>query len=516
MRKPALLLATLASSFLTGQAAATIIHVPSDRPNLQAGIDAALPGDTVLVADGTYTGPGNRDIDFGGRDVVLRSVNGPQATTIDCQGTDLEPHRGFAFHSSESSAATVEGFTIQNGYAHLGGAILCSNGSSPTIAGNVIIDNQDPNGGGGGICCNSSDPILVGNVLLRNTADDGGAISLINSSATISYNVMARNNTPNEGGALSMFGSSPTMESNTIVCNTAGYGGGGMFLYNSSPTLVDCIVSFNHGVGGILCSASGTNNNPELFCCNVFGNEMGDWTGCIAGQAVINDNFSLDPVFCDTFLNDFHLYGTSPCAPSNNSCGVLVGALDVDCYAPKALIEPDTLYAFMQHTIDPMFASIACGDFSGGYSVVDVDATMILINGSVVPTMVTVIPNEPPFGGDILLIEAQISEILSTYGVLWGTVNGTFQVSGQFLDSSEFSVSGNVVLRGHVLGDANLDGTVNVADISFLVSYLFLLGPRPPLQDVADLNCDSYVTVTDIGFLATYLFLGGPVPVLCP
>jgi hypothetical protein len=89
---------------------ATIIHVPDEQPTIQAGINAAVNGDTVLVADGTYTGDGNRDISFGGKNIVVKSENGPEFTIIDCQGTSTEPHRAFTFNNSESTFAILNGF----------------------------------------------------------------------------------------------------------------------------------------------------------------------------------------------------------------------------------------------------------------------------------------------------------------------------------------------------------------------------------------------------------------------
>lgn len=76
---------------------------------IQAGIDAAVVSDTVIVADGTYRGDGNRDLDFGGKDIVLRSAGGAENCVIDCQGSESDPHRGFYFHGAETHAAVVDG-----------------------------------------------------------------------------------------------------------------------------------------------------------------------------------------------------------------------------------------------------------------------------------------------------------------------------------------------------------------------------------------------------------------------
>lgn len=59
-------------------------------------------------------------------------------------------------------------------------------------------------------------------------------------------------------------------------------------------------------------------------------------------------------------------------------------------------------------------------------------------------------------------------------------------------------------------GDANYDGKLTVADIVYLISYLFKGGPPPFVSEAGDFNCDGQITVTDVILLLNYLFKGGP------
>jgi hypothetical protein len=65
---------------------ANVINVPANQPTIQAGINAAaLFGDEVVVADGTYTGAGNRDISLTKNITVRSASRNPANCIIDCQ-----------------------------------------------------------------------------------------------------------------------------------------------------------------------------------------------------------------------------------------------------------------------------------------------------------------------------------------------------------------------------------------------------------------------------------------------
>ncbi len=106
----------------------------ADFNNVQAAIDDANDGDEVVVQPGTYTGEGNRDIDFSGKAITVRSTdpNNPvivAATVIDSGGTYFNQHRGFYFHSGEDANSVLLGLTITKGSAGYGGGIYCYSAS---------------------------------------------------------------------------------------------------------------------------------------------------------------------------------------------------------------------------------------------------------------------------------------------------------------------------------------------------------------------------------------------------
>lgn len=274
-------------------AVATTWEVPSQCPTIQAGIDSAAAGDTVLIATGTYSGVGNRDIDFNGKAIVVRSQDGdPETCVIDMLGAGAGQHRGFYLHSGEGPGSVLEGVTVKKGYlratsssAVKGGGVYCT-GASPTFANCIFTLNMiymDQTGEiaalGGGMCLDSgSCPTLSDCVFLTNFGgSDGGGIFCSESSPTLIDCEFSDNSTLYYGGGMEChWNSNPSLTNCTFSGNSATMvdwaDGGGMFLYESSPTLIDCTFSDNfaedHG-GGLMCSG---HSSPSLEYCVFYGN----------------------------------------------------------------------------------------------------------------------------------------------------------------------------------------------------------------------------------------------------
>lgn len=85
-----------------------ILRVPSEYAAIQAAIDAATDGDSVLVASGTYV----EQIDFRGKAITVESEEGSEVTTID--GNEQGPV--VTFENGEDWKSVLRGFKITNGW----------------------------------------------------------------------------------------------------------------------------------------------------------------------------------------------------------------------------------------------------------------------------------------------------------------------------------------------------------------------------------------------------------------
>ncbi|KPK99450.1 MAG: hypothetical protein AMK75_06395, partial [Planctomycetes bacterium SM23_65] len=121
-----------------------------DFATIQDAINAAADRDVVELTAGVFSGPGNRDIDFLGKALTVRSRDGdPGACAIDCSGSDADPHRGFVFQSGEGPESVLAGVTVTGGWVDTrGGGILCEDLASPTITNCVLLENVAGTGGG--------------------------------------------------------------------------------------------------------------------------------------------------------------------------------------------------------------------------------------------------------------------------------------------------------------------------------------------------------------------------------
>jgi hypothetical protein len=266
-------------------AASDEINVPAQCPTIQEAIDNCWDGTTVLVADGIYTGEGNRDIDFKGSAITVQSENGPENCIIDCQGTAGNPHRGFYFHSGEGSDSVLDGFTIKNGYAinnwGAGGGIRCYK-SSPTIKNCIITGNtakspyQYTVSDAGGMYNLDSDPTLINCTFSNNYASGygGGMVNEGGSSPTLINCVFKENRVYNHGGAMwNLIYSSPTMINCTIIDNRARGRCGGIYnQHECNPTLTNCLIARNVSGwdGGAMLNRAGA--NPILNNCTIVDN----------------------------------------------------------------------------------------------------------------------------------------------------------------------------------------------------------------------------------------------------
>ena len=387
---------------------AATIHVPGNQPTIQAGINAAAAGDTVLVACGTYL---EHAISMRSG-VTLRS----ETSVADCvivDGQSLDE----VFTCNNVNNSTMIGLTIRGGgrpsfplssgghgirafsstlslincriydnhakNTH-GGGVRCDESSltatSCIFESNTVRDTG-PDGGyvesasGGGIYCAFSNLVLSQCVLNGNASMDhyrdqfngssfGGGLFAVSCAVAIDRSVFSHNNVSGahdgKGGGLYCSNSSLALTNSSVYANRTGESSpdaSGMYAFSTTFIRVEGCTFYGNTTDGVPPTAAlvfegptvprllntiiAFNDNSEAInsafgfmsvtCCDIFGNDGGDWVGELAPYAGINGNTSLDPLFCDAANDDLTLNSASPCAPGNSGACGLIGALPVGC-----------------------------------------------------------------------------------------------------------------------------------------------------------------------------------------
>ena len=341
---PALLLFALPLS------AQSTLHVPGDHATIQAAIEAAVDGDTVLVAPGTWV----EQVDLLGKGITLRSSGGAGVTTIDSQGLAEWPDWPWGavvrMVGGEGPDTVVEGFTITGArapFATAGYSGVHCTGARPTFRDCVIRGNENGGSGGGvrgdGIFerCriedNSSEPYAEGGGIW-------GAPSLRDC-------VVANNRSGAQGGGI--FATGPCLIQDTEIHGNVsgngadGYSGGGVF---GPADLAGCTITGNtahHYLSGGPPDPIGSavHGARSLVRCTVSGNRIGNSFGAPydVGGALHDVGSVLDSIVWDNQDGSF----SSPSTPAVSYSIVEGGAAGTGNLAA-----------------DPLFVDAAAGDYS--------------------------------------------------------------------------------------------------------------------------------------------------------
>ncbi len=347
---------TLAVTVLLGAAVVPVadadtINVPGDQPTIQAGIDAAMDGDEVVVADGTYIGAGNKNLVFNDGSLTLRSANGPANCVIDCE----EDGRGF-FFVNETGTIVIEGFTVTRGFVRIdspgsrrGGAVYCVrsfatfvncifSGNRAHAGGSIFV--AEPDTGAVFINCQITENVFVGDGTNEDLHTGGAAFV--------------------RSGAIADF-INCTIADNALVPGGDHNGGGIHVRDDSSVRLVNCVLWGNLGtfgdqiavsVGGIVTVQYSDVQGGEAEVVLIDNDGTVNW-----GEG----NIDAEPLFVDPDNSDFRLSPDSSCIDAANNWGLPQDTTDLDGDGDTRELTPQDLDGNPRFNADPADFDPGCG-----------------------------------------------------------------------------------------------------------------------------------------------------------
>ncbi|MBK7091280.1 MAG: right-handed parallel beta-helix repeat-containing protein [bacterium] len=392
------------------------IRVPADQPTIQAAVDVANDGDTILVAPGEYSE--NVVIVF--KSIVMISDSGAAATIL----RPLDPsQRALHLPNNSGFEFTLRGFTFTGSNGHTCVEIYLGNA---VVSDNVFEDNDVDDGAIFLYYCGGT----VKNNAFRNNrgTSHGGGIRVASWSPMLIEANTITGNTAKYGAGINALGARyATIRNNLIVDNHASMGGGGLYLANPDAynnlvhdnTIVDCSSGDNTGGGICFAAADGDTayNNIVVNCQGngiwaassincyfdyncLFNNVPGDYSGVVTGP----NGVYADPMFVGGNPFSFDLMPFSPCIDKGNP--------------------------------DPMF-----NDLDGSRN--DIGAFPVI-----------------------------------AYVLGDADGNGTVNVSDAVFLLNYIFAFGPAPIPP-AAGDPNCDGNCNISDVVYIINYIFSGGPAP-------------------------------------
>ena len=350
------------------------------KKSIQTAIDASVAGESIWVADGTYS-----PITTGNKAITIRSVNGAAQTIIDGNGTSRCAYLG----ENKGDVATVlDGFTLTNGYVYAsahapGGAGVRGGTSKNCIMCNCRVDGSwSGYGGEGGGAWGSR----LENCTIRNCSALAGG-GLYNGQA---YGcILLENYGRDDGGGLDHSYAENCLLKANVVYNVGG-GPGGAAVAGGS-TCVNCTMVENHA------SSGGVISRTTLKNCIVYGNvfDSGELVCDTTGGAVttMTSCSTNNPGFVDFANGDYRLAAGSPCIDAgDNSCvttatdldgnaRIANGTVDIGCYEYETL--PGAKYLVVDLSDGPDAASWPVeymdGEPAGGFNTDEYKTTKLVL-----------------------------------------------------------------------------------------------------------------------------------------
>jgi hypothetical protein len=285
---------------------------------------------------------------------------------------------------------------------------------------------------------------------------------------------------------------------------------------NVEPTAINW--RFPPGSGGrTLLNVTETYGRSGIF---ILAGSGPWWSAFVRSQSSPLDTFPcvIDVYSTDSMMTPGFYYDTLYILP------------DTDGVSFEPIFVPITLEALPE---EPIMAYPNHFEFTAhaGDSIVD-NSFIVLSPGSTNLTYDIILKNSSPWidweypSGQLTVLPTTIDTInfdVISDGLVPGTYADTFlifnpldTVAGYFEITVPITLSIASELATSICGDVNNNGIgPDIADLVYLVQYMFVDGPPPPMMDQVKYGGDSQIDITNLTAMIDFMFRSGP-PLNCP